>query len=139
VRSPETKSCWGCAAAGRRAAPGLCPGKSTQDERFNEAFARIARDELNVELDVSSARVPGVFEHIYDENFAERAGGARYLVLGFEVRLADLPDRSVQDQHDDFRWFTLDEVLNSPEVHRFTRAYFLGSSGIKVVNVDGAA
>ena len=141
VRSPEDKVLLGLRrnepARGTWFVPG---GRVRKDERFNEAFARIARDELNVEFDVSSGRFLGVFEHIYDENFAERAGwGTHYLVLGFEVRLKDLPDRRLQDQHDDFRWFSLDEVLNSPDVHRFTRAYFLGRSGIKVVNVDGPA
>jgi GDP-mannose mannosyl hydrolase len=114
-------------------------GRVRKNERFPEAFARIAREELNVALDVSAARFIGVFEHIYDENFAERAGwGTHYLVLGFEVRVGDLPDEIVQNQHDGFRWVPLEEVLQSPEVHRFTKAYFLNRSAIKVVNLDSS-
>jgi colanic acid biosynthesis protein WcaH len=141
VRSPDDSILLGLRrnepARGTWFVPG---GRVRKDERFNEAFARIARDELSVELAARDARFLGVFEHIYDENFAERAGwGTHYLVLGFEVRLAELPEGILQDQHDEFRWFSLDELQNSPHVHKFTKAYFLNRSGIKVVNVDGPA
>jgi GDP-mannose mannosyl hydrolase len=108
-------------------------GRVRKNERFQDAFARIARDELNVELRPDEARFLGVYEHIYEENFAERPGwGTHYLVLGFEVKLELLPN-GTQDQHDSFRWFALEDVLHSPDVHGFTKAYFLDRGPIKVV------
>jgi colanic acid biosynthesis protein WcaH len=100
-------------------------GRIRKNERLEVAFARTVKDELGVELSAEQARFFGVFEHIYDENFAQRAGfGTHYVVLAYEISLARLPDTLQQDQHDSFRWFTLAEVLQRPDVHPYTRAYF---------------
>jgi ADP-ribose pyrophosphatase YjhB (NUDIX family) len=45
-------------------------GRIGKDERIAVAFARLAREELDADLRFEQARFLGVFEHLYDDNFA---------------------------------------------------------------------
>ena len=133
VRSPSNRILLGRRrnepACGTWFVPG---GRIYKDERLADAFARTAREELRAELAIHDARFLGVFEHLYAENFAKRPGfGTHYVVLAFEVTVADLPDPQLQDQHDGFQWFTVGDLLQSPAVHPYTRAYFSEGNGLQ--------
>jgi colanic acid biosynthesis protein WcaH len=100
-------------------------GRICKDERMGEAFARITGEELGVVSDLDQARVKGVYEHLYDKNFAEQPGfGTHYVVLAHEIELdlkiEDLPP----DQHSQYRWFTISELLAATDVHTNAKAYF---------------
>ncbi|WP_422411566.1 MULTISPECIES: hypothetical protein [unclassified Endozoicomonas] len=41
--------------------------------------------------------------------------------LKLDINLNDLPD----DQHQDYRWFSVDELFASDQVHQHTKDYFL--------------
>ncbi len=100
-------------------------GRILKDERVNEAFRRITRMELGVEIRRQQATFLGVFDHLYPDNFSGENGfGTQYVVLGHELRL-DLPtDTLPADQHRDYRWFTVDELLRDDDVHENTKLYF---------------
>ncbi|HTX78286.1 MAG TPA: GDP-mannose mannosyl hydrolase [Longilinea sp.] len=100
-------------------------GRIAKDERIAAALARVAHEELGIELDPAQAHFLGVYEHLYPDNFADEPGiGTHYIVLAHEVRLDHLPDKLPADQHHDFRWFTVSELLADPQVHPNTKAYF---------------
>jgi colanic acid biosynthesis protein WcaH len=99
-------------------------GRIRKGERHAEAFARISMDELGIALSPESARFLGVFDHLYPENALGEPGyGTHYVVLAYEVRIAEplqvLPD----EQHTAYRWLTDEEALADPEVHPNTKAY----------------
>jgi len=101
-------------------------GRVGKGERLSEAFKRITQDELGEELDIEDAKFLGVFEHIYETNFAGEPGfGTHYVVLAHEVtadvRLGELP----KDQHSQWRYFTVEELLKEERVHEYTRNYFV--------------
>ena len=103
-------------------------GRICKDERLTDAFARISRAEVGVELKMADAKLLGVYEHLYDTNFATRPGvSTHYIVLGYEVRLPaplkNLPDA----QHSHYRWSSPAEILTAPDVHANTKAYFATS------------
>lgn len=105
-------------------------GRVCKDERLAQAFRRITRGELGVELEIDSARFLGVYEHLYPDNFLEREGiSTHYIVLAhrleLDIDLAALPP----DQHRDFRWFSVPELLASDLVHANTQAYFRPEAG----------
>lgn len=67
----------------------------------------------------------GPFEHFYDDNFAEEEFSTHYVVFGYlllmpSLRLSSLP----QEQHGEYRWFTVGELLQSRDVHEYTKLYF---------------
>jgi colanic acid biosynthesis protein WcaH len=101
-------------------------GRVTKNETLAAAFRRISLAELGVEKRIEDARFRGVFEHFYATNNPERPGfGTHYVVLAYELiaplRAGLLPD----DQHGEFAWLTKAELLQLPEVHSYTKAYFL--------------
>jgi colanic acid biosynthesis protein WcaH len=101
-------------------------GRICKDERIAEAFRRISKNELGLTLEQRDARFLGVYEHLYEDNFAGRAGfGTHYIVLGYEIHLSaplpSLPD----EQHEQYRWFSVPDLLAEPDVHPNTKAYFL--------------
>lgn len=103
--------------------PGGCIYK---DERKTDAFARIARAELGLELAEREARFLGVFEHLYPDNAGELPGfGTHYVVLGYEVRLSESLTTLPDAQHSAYRWLTPDVLCADNQVHPNTKAYFL--------------
>ncbi|MCC6302652.1 MAG: GDP-mannose mannosyl hydrolase [Gammaproteobacteria bacterium] len=98
-------------------------GRIAKNERLEAAFRRISRMELGRELSPDRARLLGVFEHLYDDNFAGAPGyGTHYIVLAYLVDDHgdfDLP----LDQHSRYEWMSEDDVLHRPDVHPYVRAY----------------
>jgi colanic acid biosynthesis protein WcaH len=101
------------------------PGGSVRKgERLADAFARVARGELGLGLAIGDARLLGVFEHLYDTNFAGAAGvGTHYVVLAYRVALPEGDAPRADAQHGALRWWRWDRVLADPAVHPNTRAY----------------
>jgi len=104
-------------------------GRIRKDERIADAFTRIARDELGIERTVDDAAFRGVFEHLYDTNFAGIGGfGTHYVVLAYDVGLPEPPADLPVDQHSDYRWACPAELLSDPDVHANTKAYFTSAA-----------
>lgn len=102
--------------------PGGCIAKG---EHIEEAFERVARMELGASLSLRQTRFLGVFEHFYDENFAEVPGfGTHHVVLAYEAAVPDLARENLGQQHSDYRWWSQAEILRSSAVHPYTKAYF---------------
>ncbi len=100
-------------------------GRVTKNETLAAAFKRISVAELGVERKIEEARFVGVYEHFYPTNNHEVAGfGTHYVVLAYELTC---PERALQlptDQHGEFIWLTVPELLRQPEVHANTKTYF---------------
>ena len=61
----------------------------------------------------------------YGENFAHAPGfGTHYVVLAYRLELSRLPSEVPDDQHRELRWWSVDDLLASQEVHPNTKAYF---------------
>ena len=100
-------------------------GKILKDERIAEAIQRISRAELGVEISSSQTHFMGVYEHLYPDNFAEKPGvSTHYIVLAYEVHLLSPFPQLPADQHSEYRWLTRQEILDSPDIHENTKAYF---------------
>jgi colanic acid biosynthesis protein WcaH len=100
-------------------------GRIRKNEPMRDAFSRIARQELGVELTFDQAQFLGVYEHFYDDNVAGAPSfGTHYVSLGYVVRVNPPIDSLPAEQHGDYKWCTRDFILNSAEVHANTKAYF---------------
>lgn len=101
-------------------------GRIRKNERLDDAFRRIARDELgSVAVERTDADLVGAYEHLYDDNFSEQPGiSTHYIVLGYKLRrpieLVNLPNT----QHAAYRWASREEIVADPTVHLNTRVYF---------------
>lgn len=107
-------------AQGRWFVPG---GRIRKDERVPEALRRISRREVGLEL--REAKLLGVFDHLYPDNFAGAPGiSTHYVVLGMEARWPEDVAPIADAQHEALKWWGEDELLASPDVHENTKAYF---------------
>jgi colanic acid biosynthesis protein WcaH len=98
-------------------------GRIRKGERVRQALERISRRELGVPI--TEARLIGVFDHLYPDNFLGIPGiDTHYVVLGFAAELSSTTTFTHDDQHGELRWWTVDELLASPKVHENTKAYF---------------
>jgi colanic acid biosynthesis protein WcaH len=98
-------------------------GRIRKNERVAEALLRISQRELGVAI--PQARLLGVFDHLYPDNFLGAPDvSTHYVVLGMEATWPADASLKPDEQHDEFKWWTVAEILASGEVHKNTKAYF---------------
>ncbi len=98
-------------------------GRIWKNERVADALKRIARREIGALPE--HTRLLGVFDHLYEDNFLGAPGvSTHYVVLGYEGRLEPGALITPDDQHGEMRWWTVEELLASAEVHENTKRYF---------------
>lgn len=93
-----------------------------KNELFREAQKRIAKNELGLEL-TTELKFIGIFEHFYNDSIFDNIS-THYVNHGYllelEKELINLP----QEQHSDYKWFGIKELLQSDEVHKYVKDYF---------------
>lgn len=99
-------------------------GRICKNETLDQAFQRISQTELGCLLDRKMADLLGVYDHIYQDNFAEVEGiGTHYVVIAHRVQIDPsclcLPD----EQHLAYVWMSADEIRDNSDVHPNTKAY----------------
>lgn len=101
-------------------------GRVLKNEKIEDAIRRISKIELNIELH-SSASFIGIFEHIYDDGIFNDTS-THYINIAYEIKL-DRMNSLPKDQHDEYKWFTIKELLISKDVHPFVKDYFTKELG----------
>ena len=99
-------------------------GVIRKDETLDRAFRRIGAAEIGSSVERADARLLGVYEHLYPDNFADEPGfGTHYIVLAHLIVLAERPQQLPADQHRAYRWVSMQELAADPAIHPYTRAY----------------
>ena len=96
-------------------------GRVNKNETIDSAMGRIAKNELNIELKTTPKFI-GVFEHFYDDSIYEDVS-THYVNLAYEYEVEEILNLPTE-QHDEYRWFAIDELLQSTQVHKYTKDYF---------------
>ena len=96
-------------------------GRIRKNETIDNAMTRIAQNELNIELQ-SKPKFIGVFEHFYNDSIYEDVS-THYVNLAYEYEVEEVPNLPTE-QHDEYKWFTIDELLESKQVHKYVKDYF---------------
>lgn len=100
-------------------------GRVRKDERLNDAFWRLTEEELGIAASRDNARFLGPYEHFYADNFSGEDFSTHYVVLGYEVAWQGTQDALPLSQHDQYRWCSVNELLQDPSVHQHSKDYFL--------------
>ena len=96
-------------------------GRINKNETIDNAMSRVSLNEFNIELK-SVPRSIGVFEHFYNNSIYKDVS-THYVNLAYEYEVEAIPNLPTE-QHSEYRWFTVDELLESKQVHRYTKDYF---------------
>ncbi len=101
-------------------------GRVLKNETIQSAIKRVGKLELGIIID-DSPKFIGVFEHLYEDSIFD-AVSTHYVNLAYEIEVSGLEDLP-KDQHNDYRWFGLEELIQSNEVHKYVKDYFTTQKG----------
>ncbi len=96
-------------------------GRVNKNETIDNAMSHIAKNELNIELK-STPKFIGVFEHFYDDSIYKDVS-THYVNLAYEYEVKEISDLPTE-QHSEYKWFTVNELLESKQVHKYVKDYF---------------
>jgi len=96
-------------------------GRVYKNETINSAMIRIASNELNISLKLMS-RFIGVFEHFYDDSIYQDVS-THYVNLAYEIEIEETLSLPTE-QHNEYQWLTINELLKSKQVHKYVKDYF---------------
>lgn len=97
-------------------------GRIHKDETLDAAFKRTVNDELGLDMSRKEALFDRVYEHFYENNVFNENFSTHYVVLAHKITIRALPE--LNTQHSEYRWFEVEELLNSDDVHNYTKDYF---------------
>jgi len=98
-------------------------GRINKNESIDSAVNRIAKNELNIELK-SKPEFIGVFEHFYNDSIYESVS-THYVNLAYKYEIEQVSDLPTE-QHSEYRWFSICDLLESEQVHQYVKNYFRG-------------
>lgn len=99
-------------------------GRIRKNEKIEDAFFRLAFDELKKPLEFNGAALRGVYQHHYQDSYANDNVSTHYIVLAYNV-IQDIDlNRLPLEQHNTYKWFGINELMKSDDVHLYTKNYF---------------
>lgn len=98
-------------------------GRINKNETIGNAMARVALNELNIELKLTPKFI-GVFEHFYDDSIYQDVS-THFVNLAYEIEVKQTPNLP-DEQHSEYQWLTINELLKSKQVHKYVKDYFRG-------------
>ena len=102
------------------------PGSRTRkNEKLMDGIQRMAKTELNLNIDSNKIKLLGVYDHIYENNFNDDTFGTHYVVSAFIYILKEKPNLTFDNQHEELRWFPIDEIKDNKYIHQYTKNYLV--------------
>jgi len=104
-------------------------GRIRKGEDLDSALARIGKAELGVNITRKEGRFVGIFDHLYETNYANVEGvHTQYVVIAYEYYLDLNREGLPLDQHSEWKWACESQ---GHEIHKYSAAYF---RAVQVVN-----
>jgi len=110
-------------AKGKYFVPG---GRVFKDENRENAFNRICKEEINIDLNFKKSSLIGIYEHFYNNSkWTEEIFSTHYIV---EARLIKINpklenDINIDNQHSKRLWLK-NYFQNQSEIHSYCKPYF---------------
>lgn len=98
-------------------------GRILKNESLATAFKRLTLAELGVEFAISAATLQGPYDHFYTDSVFGDEPSTHYVAIAYRLPVSQL-NALPQDQHSNYRWFSVAALLADPLVHPHTKAYF---------------
>jgi colanic acid biosynthesis protein WcaH len=96
-----------------------------KDETFEEACLRVSTTEIGTTINLEQCYKKGVYKHNYHNNFDNDNYGTNYIVFAYIYNCKkDSININGDNQHSNYVWFDIDNILNEPSVHNYVKEYF---------------
>ncbi|HDC2662034.1 TPA: GDP-mannose mannosyl hydrolase [Salmonella enterica] len=99
-------------------------GRIYKNEKITEAFQRICKAEIGVDIYLQSARFLGVFEHFYEDAYVGEDISTHYVVLAYEIHMDLELNMLPLAQHNQYVFMPSELIASTSEVHFYTQRYF---------------
>ena len=100
-------------------------GRILKNESLANAFKRLTLDELGTEFAIEQATLQGPHDHFYDDNVFGNEFTTHYVAISFVIKLTQpLSNLPMDVQHNGYKWFEINDLLNDAAVHKHTKWYF---------------
>lgn len=122
-------------------------GRVFKGESIPEAIRRVSLDEVGVPLLPADGESMGVWNHVYPDNFDNEDFGTEYVVFAYRFNADNLDEErkiailggskvchknkkedkkedKYQNQHEEIRFISINDILNNRDVHEFVRNYY---------------
>lgn len=96
-----------------------------KDETFEEACIRVSTNEIGTKIQLNQCIKKGVYKHNYHNNFDNDDYGTNYIVFAY-LHYCNKNDIKINgdNQHSEYKWFDIDNILNQNNVHEYVKEYF---------------
>ena len=102
------------------------PGSRTRkNEKIMDGLKRMVKSELNLEINLDKVKLLGVYDHIYDNNYNDDTFGTHYVVSAFIYMLNEKPEIKIDDQHEEIKWFPINQIKDNKYIHQYTKNYLI--------------
>ncbi len=99
-------------------------GRIFKNEAIADAFARLTLAELGEEIHFSKAKLLGAYDHFYADSVFGEEVSTHYVALAHEFQVDQL-QHLPNTQHNQYKWYSVADLLADDQVHLHTKAYFL--------------
>ena len=104
-------------------------GRIYKNESLGEAFNRLTKMELGIELSICDAKYLGLYEHFYEDCVFDlpssgKQNSTHYVINRFGIVLPSHITELPKDQHEEYRWLSEADLLAADDVHLYSKWYF---------------
>lgn len=102
-------------------------GRILKNELLAIAFQRLTLNELGTQFNIEQAQLLGPYTHLYDDYVFGIEINTHYVAIAYQlsVNSVDL-NLPLDEQHDNYKWLSVDELLVADNVHKHSKWYFEG-------------
>jgi len=100
-------------------------GRIFKDETLDAAFERTTKEEIGLDIKREDATFIDVYEHFYNNNVFDNQFSTHYVVLAHKITTDE--ELVLNEQHEKYEWFDKKRLLESVDVHKYTKDYFKGN------------
>ena len=98
-------------------------GRIYKNEPWKDAMKRIAKEELSLDIKVSSWELMGMWDHFYKDSVMNENISTHYVNMPYYSEFSNLPALSIDSQHSELSWFDLSICKNNNWIHPYTQNY----------------
>lgn len=103
-------------------------GRIQKNEKLDVAFRRLTLNELGVEFSIEQSQLIGPFTHIYSDYVFGTDVNTHYVAIAYKLVVdTEQLKLPIDDQHNQYQWFSSESLMSSNNVHLHTKWYFQSS------------
>lgn len=98
-------------------------GRVFKNESLEQAFVRLSQAELGVKVQRQQAQMLGLYDHFYEDSFFSDSISTHYINAAHYVKLHDFDLNLPLEQHQEYRWVSLDGLARDETIHNFSKVF----------------